>query len=202
MDRRAWRPTAHGIAKSQTAEQIKLHFVVNLQCCVSFKCSAKKYRQIDIFFFGFISITGYSVQFSSVAQSLSDSAIPCTAACQASLSITKPWSLLRLMSIESVMPSNHLILCRPLLLLPSIFPSIRVFSSESALHITWPQYWSFSFSTSPSNEYSELVSFRMDWLDLLAVQGDSQESSTTQEFKSIDSSTFSFLNSRTSYINT
>ena len=147
MDRRAWRPTAHGIAKSQTAEQIKLHFVVNLQCCVSFKCSAKKYRQIDIFFFGFISITGYSVQFSSVAQSLSDSAIPCTAACQASLSITKPWSLLRLMSIESVIPSNHFILCRPLLLLPSVFPSIRVFSSELTLCIRWPKNWCVSLAS-------------------------------------------------------
>ena len=81
------------------------------------------------------------------------------------------WSLLRLKSIELVMPSSHLILCGPLLLLPSIFPSIRVFSNESALHIRWPQYWSFSFNTSPSNEHSGLISFRMDWLDLLAVQG-------------------------------
>ena len=92
-------------------------------------------------------------------------------ACQASLSITNSRSLLKLMSIESVMPSNHLILCRPLLFLPSIFPSIRVFSNESALHIRWPKYWSFSFSISPSNEYSGLISFRMDRLDLLAVQG-------------------------------
>ena len=90
---------------------------------------------------------------------------------QASLSITNSWSLLKLMSIESVMPSNHLILCCPLLLLPSIFPSIRVFSKESALHIRWPKYWSFSFSISPSNEHPGLISFRMDWLDLLAVQG-------------------------------
>ena len=90
---------------------------------------------------------------------------------QASLSITNSWSLLKLMSIELVMPSNHLILCRPLLLPPSIFPSIRVFSNESVLCIRWPKYWSFSFSISPSNEYSELISFRMDWLDLLAVQG-------------------------------
>ena len=81
------------------------------------------------------------------------------------------WSLLKLISIESVMPSNHLILCHPFLLLPSIFPSIRVFSNESALHIRWPKYWSFSFSISPSNEYSGLISFRMDWLDLLAAQG-------------------------------
>ena len=90
---------------------------------------------------------------------------------QASLSITNSWSLLKLMSIESVMPSNHLILCCPLLLLPSIFPSIRVFSNESLLHIRWPEYWSFSFNISPSNEHPGLISFRMDWLDLLGVQG-------------------------------
>ena len=96
---------------------------------------------------------------------------PWTAACQASLSITNSWNLLKLMSIELVMPSNHLILCCPLLLLPSIFPSIRVFSHESALHIRWPKYGSFSFNISPSNEHSGLISFRMDWLGLLAVQG-------------------------------
>ena len=95
---------------------------------------------------------------------------PWTAAHQAYLSIIKSWSPLKLMSIESVMPSKHLILCHPLLLPPSIFPSIRVFSSESVLHIRWPKYWSFSFSISPSNEYSGLISFRMDWLHLLAVQ--------------------------------
>ena len=94
-----------------------------------------------------------------------------TAACQASLSITDFQSLLKLMSIESVMPSNHLILCCPLLLLPSIFPTIRVFSDESVLHIRWPKYWSFNISISPSSEYSGLISFRIDWLDLLAVQG-------------------------------
>ena len=93
------------------------------------------------------------------------------AACQGSLSITNSWSSLRLTSIESVMPSSHLILCRPLLLLPPIFPSIRVFSNESALHIRWPKYWSFSFNISPSNENPGLISFRMNWLDLLAVQG-------------------------------
>jgi len=98
-------------------------------------------------------------------------ATPWTAACQASLSITNSWSSLKLMSIASVMPSSHPILCRPLLLLSSIFPSIRVFSSESVLCIRWPKYWSFSFSISPSNEYSGLISFRMDWLDLLVVQG-------------------------------
>ena len=96
---------------------------------------------------------------------------PWTAAHQASLSITKAWSLLKLISIESMMPSNHLILCRPLLLPPSIFSNIRVFSNESALHIRWPKYWSFSFNISPSNEYPGLISFRMIWLDLFAVQG-------------------------------
>ena len=96
---------------------------------------------------------------------------PWTAACQASLSITISQSLLKLMSIESVMPSNHLILCNPLLLLPSIFPRIKVFSNESVLWSRWPKYWSFSFSISPSNEYSGLISFRTDWLDLLAIQG-------------------------------
>ena len=98
-------------------------------------------------------------------------ATPWTIAHQASLSITNSKSLLKLMSIESMMLSNHLILCHPLLLPPSIFPSIRVFSSESAHHIRWPKYWSFSFSISPTNEYSGLISFRMDWFDLLVVQG-------------------------------
>ena len=98
-------------------------------------------------------------------------ATPWIAARQASLSITNSGSSLRLTSIESVMPSSHLILCCPLLLLPSIFPSIRVFSNESALHIRWPKYWSLSFSISPSNEYSGLISFRIDWFDLLAVPG-------------------------------
>ena len=110
------------------------------------------------------------IQFSSVTQSR-PTATPWTAARQASLSITNSWSILKLMSIESMMPSNHLILCRPLLLPPSIFPSIRVFSSESVLCIRWPKDWSFSFSISPSKEYAGLISFMMDWLDLLAVQG-------------------------------
>ena len=118
-----------------------------------------------------LNITSH--QFSSV-QFLSHVllfATPWTVAHQASLSITNSWSLPKLMSIESVMPSNHLILCHPFLLLPSIFPSIRVFSDESVLCIRRPKYWSFSFNISPSNEYSRLISFRMDWLDLLAVQG-------------------------------
>ena len=102
---------------------------------------------------------------------MSDSVTSWTAAHQASLSITNSQSLLKLMSIELVMSSKHLIHCRPLLLLPSVFPSTRDFSNESVLHIGWPKYWSFSFSISPSNEYSGLISFRVDWLDLLAVQG-------------------------------
>ena len=117
-----------------------------------------------------------SVQFGSV-QFLSrvwHFATPLTAARQASLSITNSWSFLKFMFIESVMPSNHLILYCPLLLLPSIFSSIRVFSNESVLCIRWPKYWSFSLSISPSNEYSRLISFRMDWFDLLAVQGTSK----------------------------
>ena len=98
-------------------------------------------------------------------------ATPWTVACQASLSITNSWSLLKLMCVKSVMPSNHLILCRPLLLLLSIFPSIRVFPNELILRVRWPKYWSFSFSISPSNEYSGLISFRIDWFDLFPFQG-------------------------------
>ena len=136
-----------------------------------------------------------SCVFSSV-QSLSHVqlfATPWAAARWASLSITNSWSLLRFMSIESVMPCNHLILCYPLLLPPSIFPSIRVFSNESVLCIRWPKYWSFGFNTRPSNEHPGLISFRMDWLDLLAVQGISQESSPTPQFKSINFSALSFV---------
>ena len=107
------------------------------------------------------------IRFSSVTQSCLCNPLDCCT----SLSITNSWSLLKLLSIELVMPSNHPILCHPLLLLPSIFPSIRVFSSESALCIRWPKYWSFCFNISPSNEYSGLISFQMEWLDLLAVQG-------------------------------
>ena len=116
---------------------------------------------------------------------------PWTSACQASLSITNSWSLLKFMSIESVMPSNHLILCCPLLLLPSVFPSIRVFPNESVLHIRWPKYWSFSFSISASDENSGLISFWMNWLDLLAVQG-TLEFSPTPQFKCINSLALSF----------
>ena len=122
-------------------------------------------------------------------------AAPWSAACQASVSITNSQSLLQLMSIESVMPSNHLILCHPILLLPSIFSSIRVFSNESAILIRWPKCWSFSFSISPSNEYSGLISFRMDWLDLLAVQGSLK--SLLQHHSSKASSALSYLYSPT-----
>ena len=121
---------------------------------------------------------------------------PWTAARQASLSITNSQSLLKLLSMESVMPSNHLILCHPLLLLPSIFPNIRVFSNESALRVRRPKYWSFSFNISPSNEYSGLISFRKDRLDLLAVQG-TLKSSPAPQFKSINSSVLSFFYSPT-----
>ena len=131
-------------------------------------------------YLGLPSILWLSGLFSLILSSISSvqslscvqhSATPWTAAHQASLSITNSWSLPKPMSIESVIPSNHLILCRPLLLLPSIFPTIRVFSNESALSIRWPKYWSFSFNISPSSEHPGLISFRMDWLDLLAVQG-------------------------------
>ena len=136
-------------------------------------------------------------QFSSV-QSLTHIrlfATPWTAARQTSLSIANSWSLLKLISVESVMPSNHLILCCPLLLLPSIFPNIRVFSNESALRSRWPKYWSFSFSISPSNEYPGLISFRM--VGSPCSPRDSQKSSPTPRFKSIDSSVLSFRYSPT-----
>ena len=134
---------------------------------------------------GYLLLKIHSVQFSRSV--MSDSLRP-----QASLSITNSQSLLKLKSIESVMPSNCLILCRPLLLLPSIFPSIRVFSNESALRIRWPKYWSFSLGIGPSNEHPGLISFRMDWLDPLAVQG-TLKSSPTPQFKSIDASALSFF---------
>ena len=140
----------------------------------------------------------YIVQFSSV-ESLSRVwlfATPWITARQASLSVTNSRSLLKLIPIESVMPSSHLFLCRPLLLLPPIPPSIRVFSNEPALLMRWPKYWSFSFSISPSNEHPGLISFRLDWLDLLAVWGP-QESSPTAQFKSINISALSFLHSPT-----
>ena len=126
-------------------------------------------------------------------------ASPWTAACQASLSITNAWSMLKLMSTESVMPSNHLILCHPFLFLPSVFPSIRVFSNESALHIRRPKFWNFSFNISPSNEHPGLICFRMDWLDLLAAQGTLKSPfkvlvpPPAPQFKSTNSSLLSLL---------
>ena len=159
-----------------------------------FILSRKDYYSI-IFYSWFLMNSIQSVsQFSRLV--VSNSANPWTAAHQASLSITNSRSLLKLMSIELVMPSNHLILCRPLLLLPQIPPRIRVFSNESTLLMRWPKYWSFRFSISPSNELPGLISFRMDQLDLLAVQG-TQESSPTPHFKSINFSALSFLHSPT-----
>ena len=125
-------------------------------CQVAFKCSR---------------LCWILIQFSSVAQSCPTLATPWTAACQASLSITNSWSSLKLTSVESVMPFSHLLLCHPLLLLPPVPPSIRIFSNESTLRMRWPKYWSFSFSIIPSKEHLGLISFKMDWLDLLAVQG-------------------------------
>ena len=136
------------------------------------------------------------LMFSSVIQLCPTLCNPMDWTHQASLSITNFRSLPKLMSIESVMPSSHLILCRPLLRLPSIFPSIRVFSNESALCISWPEFWSFSFNISPSNEHPGLKSFRMHWLDLLAVQG-TLNSSPTPQFKRINSSVLSLLHSPT-----
>ena len=145
--------------------------------------------------FGKSIVSHHSVQFSSV-QLLCHVQLFVTlwtAACRASLYITKSQSLPKLMSIDSVMPSNHLIFCHPFLLLPSIFTSIGVFSNESALHIRWPKYWSFSFNISPSNEHPEPISLRMDWLDLLAVQG----TSPTPQLKSINFSVLSPFHSPT-----
>ena len=133
----------------------------------------------------------------SVAQSCPTLGNSMDSECQASLSITNSQRLLKRMSIESVMPSNHLILCRPLLLLPSTFPIFWVFSNESVLHIRWPKYWSFSFSISLSNEHPGLISFRMDWLDLLAVQGTLKSLLQQPQFKSINSLALSFLHSPT-----
>ena len=151
MDRRAWWARVHGVTR--VGHDLATKSPLNIYIC--------------IYIYSFFS----SVQFSCSV--MSESATPWTAAHQASLCITNSRSSLKLVSIESVMPSNYLIFCHPLLLSPSIFPSIRVFSDESVLCIRWPKYWSFSFSfsMSPSNEYSGLISFRMDWLDLLAVQG-------------------------------
>ena len=129
----------------------------------------------------------YNISINSVAQSCPTLFDPMDCSMPGFPVYRNSWILLRLMSIQSVMPSNYFILCHPLILLPSIFPSIRVFSNEPILHIRWPKYWSLSFSISPSNEYSGLISFRMDWLDLLAVQGTLKKSSPTPQFESINS---------------
>ena len=149
MDREAWSAVVHGVTKSRIrlSNWTELNWNCHLHHNFSRISSVQSLSRVQLF------------------------VTPWTAACQASLSITNSRSLPKLMSIESVMPSNHLILCCPLLLLPSIFPSVRVLSNESALCIRWPKYWGFSFSISPSNEYSGLISFRMDWLDHLEVQG-------------------------------
>ena len=163
------------------------------QCSFVYECCC---RQLLICLS--LSISATLNRFSSV-QTLSRIqlfATPWTAARQAPRSITNSHSLLNLMSIKSVMPSNHLPLCPPLLLPPSIFPSIRVFSNELVFHIRWPKYWSFRFNISPSNEYSGMISFKMDWLDLLVVQGTLKPSPTPQ-FKGINSSALSFLHNPT-----
>ena len=159
-------------------------------------------NDVHLVFLNFISFQQWKHLFKSSLQSdqllsrVQLFATPWTATCQVSLSITDSWSLLKLMSIESVMPFYHLILCHPFLP-PSIFPSIRVFSNESVLHIRWPKYWSFSLSINPSNEYLGLISFRMDWLNLLPVQGTLKSLSPTPQFKSISSLKLSFLYSPT-----
>ena len=182
MDREAWHAAVHGVAKSWT----QLSDSTELNICKGVSLIAKLVKNLParqeslVQFLGWedplektLLLKGRYDEISSV-QSLSHDqlfATPWTAACQASVSITNSQSLPKLMSFESVMPFNHLILCCPLLLLPSIFSSIGVISNRSVLHIRWPKYWSFSFSISPSSEHSGLISFRMDWLDLIAVQG-------------------------------
>ena len=162
----AWWAAVYGVAQSQTrlkwlssSSRGKQTVWLMCMCCLGKKGKSKLYYY------------HYSVQLVQLLSHVRLSATPWIAVCQASLSITNSRSLLKLMSVQSVMPSNHLILCHPLLLLPPIPPSIRVFSNVSALRMRWPKYWSFSFSVSPSNEHPGLISFRMDWMDLLAVQG-------------------------------
>ena len=169
------------------------HALLEVNCTGSFATQRIFCAEIFVYLHNALTLFFFwGGSFSSV-QLLSRVQLFVTAARQASLSFTFSQSLFKLMSIESVMPTNYLILCRPLLLPPSVFPSIRVFSNESALCIRWPKYWSFSFSISPSNEHSGLISFRMDWLDFLTVQ----ESSPAPQFKSINSLALSFLYSPT-----
>ena len=163
MDRGAWQATVHGVERvghDLETKPLSPPFFITPQTI--------SYLNISHTYYAKWTCKNESVQSLSHLQLF---ATPWTAAHQVSLSITNSWSLLKLMSIKSAMPSDHLILCHPLLLLPSIFPSIRVFSKESVLHIRWPKYWSFRFSISPSNEYPGLISLRIDWFDLLAVQG-------------------------------
>ena len=155
-------------------------------CGVNLGCSFEKFLFFNVVLITInfpFNIIFSSVQFSAVSQSCLTLCDPMIAAGQASLSITISWSSLKLTSIESVMPSSHLMLCRPLLLLPPIPPSIRVFSNESTPHMRWPKYWSFSFSIIPSKEIPGLISFRMDWLDLLAVQGTNDKKVINQSHK-------------------
>ena len=159
MDRGAWWAALHGIKELDTIAHVHTHTHTHTYIYIH---TVQKYTTLSLYY-----IVSQSGQPLSHVRLL---ATPLSAACQASLSITNSRSLLKLMSIELAMPSNHLILCHPLLL-PSIFPSIMMFSNESVLHIRWPKYWSFTLNISPSNEYSALISFTMNWLDLLAVQG-------------------------------
>ena len=175
--------------KQFTQELLSTHYIQGR--CETLQCYLEACLDLDV-----ISFIKQLVQFSSVAQSCLTFVSSWTAARQAFLSITNSQSSPNLMSAESVMPSSHLILCHPFLLLPLIFPSIRVFSNESIFLIRWPKYWSFSFNISPSNEYLGLISFRIDWLDLFAIQGPLNCSPTLQ-FKSINSSVLSFLYSPT-----
>ena len=194
MDYKTLHSSVHGIFQSRTLEWVAIPFCRGSSQPTDWPWVFHHCRQI---LYQLSYMRSPKILFSSVQSVMSDFfVIPWTVAHQAALSITNSWGLLKLMSTESVMPSNHLILCRPLLLPSSIFPRIRVFSSESALHITWPKDWSFSFSISPSNEQPGLISFTMDWLDLLAVQG-TLKSLPTPQCKSINSSMLSFLYSPT-----
>ena len=193
-----WKPWSRTVIQSSPFTEFCLLSPLSWVVDMSLQPSVPPFRSIALSLYTNPWLLLRLFTFSSV-QSLSRFWLfvtPWTAVHQASLSITKSQSLFTLMSIESVMPSNYLILWHPLLLQPSIFPSIRVFSSELVLHIRWPKYWSFSFSISPSNEHSGLISFRMDWLDLLVVQG-TLESSPIPQFQSINSSVLSFLYSPT-----
>ena len=193
-----WKPWSRTVIQSSPFTEFCLLSPLSWVVDMSLQPSVPPFRSIALSLYTNPWLLLRLFTFSSV-QSLSRFWLfvtPWTAVHEASLSITKSQSLFTLMFIESVMPSNYLILWHPLLLQPSIFPSIGVFSSELVLHIRWPKYWSFSFSISPSNEHSGLISFRMDWLDLLVVQG-TLESSPIPQFQSINSSVLSFLYSPT-----